>query len=186
MLPLFRICVFAALFAAAGTAIAQDICSDYLSRTNCVGGRRPVHRGADFGGQAGTEVISATHGTVVGKTFDKCAGHGIVIKTDIVARHEDVEGPVYVRYAHVEAYAELKVAQTVQPGDALGKIIPLRNTRCYGSREHVHYELRVMGNAERHISPHEFWADGAGKVTCLAAGASVPPGKAVAPLRCSR
>ncbi len=34
------------------------------------------------------------------------------------------------------------------------------------------------------INPHQFWADGPGKVTCFKEGMIVPPGKAVAPVRC--
>lgn len=178
------IVLFALLFAAGPTS-AQDLCSDYLSRSNCVNKRRHIHHGLDFGGVAGTEVISATYGTVVRMQFDECSGHGIVVKTDIVARHEDREGPVYVRYAHVEAHGSLAPGQKLRPGDPLGTTIPLRHTRCHSSREHVHYEMRVFANPQRHINPHAYWADGEGKVTCFKDGMTVPPGKAVAPIRCA-
>jgi murein DD-endopeptidase MepM/ murein hydrolase activator NlpD len=169
---------------AAGSAACQDLCSDYLSRSNCIHKNRPVHHGIDFGGVAGTEVISATYGTFVRRNFDECSGHGITVKTDFSARQGDAEGPVYVRYAHVEAYPALKPGQQLKPGDPLGTTIPLRHTVCHGSREHVHYELRVDADPKRHINPHAFWADGDGKVTCYKTGMTVPPGKAVAPIRC--
>lgn len=143
-----------------------------------------MHHGIDFGGVAGTEVISATHGVVVRRTFDECSGHGIVVRTDFRARHDDREGAVYVRYAHVEGYAQVQPGLQLKPGDPLGTTIPLRRTRCYGSREHVHYELRVDADPNRHIDPHPYWVDGPGAVSCYAEGMSVPPGKAVAPIRC--
>src|SRR5262249_3072078 len=139
-----------------------------------------------FGGPEGSEAISATYGTVVRRNFDECSGHGLTVKTDFTAKHEDVEGPVYVRYAHVEGYDDMQPGKVLKPGDPIGKLIPLRHTPCHGSRTPVHYELRVLGNNKRHIDPHAYWADGPGKVTCYADGMTVPPGKAVAPRRCSR
>jgi len=176
----------ALLMLAAGTASAQDLCSDYLSRINCVGKKRPVHHGIDFGGVAGTEVISATYGTFVRRNFDECSGPGITVRTDFAASDGSGEGPVFVRYAHVEPYPSLKEGQKLKPGDPLGTTIPLRHTRCHDSREHVHYELRIQADRDRHINPHAFWADGDGKVTCYAESMAVPPGKAVAPIRCAR
>ena len=184
MRPVLRSLLLAALVAAAGPALAQDLCSDYQSGTNCIGKKREIHRGIDFGGVAGTEVISATHGTVVSRNFDECSGHGLTVRTDFRAAHGDKEGPVLVRYAHVEGYAQVLPGLKLKPGDPLGTTIPLRRTRCHGSREHVHYELRVLGNPQRHIDPHPYWADGPGKVTCYVDGMTVPPGKAVAPIRC--
>jgi murein DD-endopeptidase MepM/ murein hydrolase activator NlpD len=170
----------------AAPAAAQTICSHYLSNVNCIGKNRAIHHGLDFPGDAGTEVISATHGTFVRRTFHECPGHGFFIRTDIRAQHEELEGPVYARYAHVEAHEHLQPGQKIKPGDRLGRIIPLRHTRCYGSREHVHYELRVGQSPKRHIDPHQFWLDGPGKVTCFRDDAAVPPKKTVAPLPCSR
>jgi murein DD-endopeptidase MepM/ murein hydrolase activator NlpD len=171
--------------AASGTATAQDLCSDYQSRSNCIHQRRPVHNGIDFGGVAGTEVISATHGTVTKRNFDECSGHGLTVKTDFSGRSGDIEGPVYVRYAHVEGYEYIKPGRPLKPGDPIGRTIPLRHTPCHGSREHVHYELRVNADPKLHINPHAYWSDGPGKVTCFRDGMTVPPGKAVAPIRCA-
>jgi len=175
-----------ALLFASGDAWAQDLCSDYQSRVNCIGKKRPVHNGLDFGGVAGTEVVAATYGTVVQRNFVECSGHGLTVKTDFSATHEGKEGPVYVRYAHVEGYERVVPGLKLKPGDPIGTTIPLRHTKCHGSREHVHYELRVLRNPRRHIDPHAYWADGPGMVTCYREGMTVPPGKAVAPIRCAK
>lgn len=182
---LVRVLVIVLFLAAGEAASAQDLCSNYQSRVNCVGKKRPVHNGIDFGGVAGTEVISATHGTFVRRTFDECSGHGITVRTDFTARDAIGEGPVYVRYAHVEAYPNYKSGRQLSPGDPLGTTIPLRRTPCHASREHVHYELRIDADPKRHIDPHAYWADGPAKVTCYRNGMTVPPGKAVAPIRCA-
>lgn len=174
-----------ALLLAAAPAAAQDLCSDYQSRINCVGKKRPVHNGIDFGGVAGTEVISATHGSFVRRNFDECSGHGVTVKTDFSASDASGEGPVFVRYAHVEAYPQIQAGQRLKPGDPLGTTIPLRKTKCHGSREHVHYELRIAADPKRHLNPHAYWADGANKVTCYRDGMTVPPDKAVVPIRCA-
>lgn len=176
--------ILLALLLSSGSAAAQDLCSDYLSTRNCVQKKRAIHRGIDFGGVAGTEVISATYGTVTARSFDECSGHGLAVRTDFRATHDGTEGPVFVRYAHVEGYPHVVPGLQLKPGDPLGTTIPLRHTRCYGSREHVHYELRVLGHPERNINPHAYWAEGEGKVTCYREGMLVPPGKAVAPIRC--
>jgi murein DD-endopeptidase MepM/ murein hydrolase activator NlpD len=91
---------------------------------------------------------------------------------------------VYVAYWHMEPDPALQPGQQLKPGDAIGTMIPLRHTRCHGSREHVHYELRVKGEMKRHINPHDFWVNGPGKVTCFREDLEVPAGKAVVPRRC--
>jgi murein DD-endopeptidase MepM/ murein hydrolase activator NlpD len=174
------------LGAAGCTTRDLAVCSDYLGTNNCAGGKREIHHGIDFRGRAGTEVISATHGTVVRKTHSECAGHGVIVRTDIVAQHGGTPGQVYAAYVHAEPVGDLQVGQKLKPGEVIARIIPIRRTPCYSSTEHVHYELRVGDSPRRHIDPHQFWADGVGKVTCFRPGKEVPPGKAVAPLRCAR
>jgi murein DD-endopeptidase MepM/ murein hydrolase activator NlpD len=174
------------LAALAAHARSDMICSDFEGRTNCMGKPRQLHGGLDFGAPFGTEVISATHGTFVDRTYSDCPGHGFVIRTDIRSQHGDFKGPVYAYYVHAEALPHLKKGDKIKPGDPVGKIIILRGTPCYASREHVHYELRVGTSSRRYIDPHAFWVDGPGKdkTTCFREGMTVPPGKAVAPLRC--
>lgn len=172
------------LLGASGASNGQDLCSDYRSLKNCINKNRPIHNGIDFGGVAGTEVISATYGTVTQRNFDDCSGHGLTVLTDFRATHEGKEGPVYVRYAHVEGYPLMVKGQKLRPGDPIGRTIPLRHTPCHASREHVHYELRVNADPKLHINPHPYWADGPGKVTCFRDGMNVPPGRSVAPIRC--
>src|SRR5262249_2121664 len=99
------------LLAAAGAAMAQDLCSDYQSRTNCIYKSRPIHAGIDFGGREGMVVISSTHGIAVRRLFNECAGPGLLVKTDIRARHEDAEGPVYAAYWHMEPDPDIKRGQ---------------------------------------------------------------------------
>jgi murein DD-endopeptidase MepM/ murein hydrolase activator NlpD len=165
-------------------AAEKLICSDYRSRVNCVGKKRDLHHGIDFGAPAGTPVIAATHGTFQRRTFHACPGHGIRVQTALVGRSGDIEAPLVAVYAHTEALEHWKTGQEVRPGDVLGHVIPLRGTRCYGSREHVHFELQVGGFNDRAIDPHAYWSTGARKPGCFREGIAVPPGKAVAPLRC--
>ena len=167
------------------------ICNDYHSKKNCVGGRYleragpEGHRGIDFGADAGTEVISATHGRVFKKTYDKCAGHGIIVVTDLRATKGLMhDGEVFAFYAHAEGLPDLSPGQAVRPGQVIGHVIPLRKTECYASREHVHYELRVGQKYGDDIDPNAFWLDGPGKPTCYREGLDVPAGKTVAPVRC--
>jgi murein DD-endopeptidase MepM/ murein hydrolase activator NlpD len=173
------------LAAAGEVATAQDLCSDYLSRSNCINKRREVHTGIDFGGVAGTEVISATYGTVLRRTFNECAGAGLVVQADFTEWHDLVNGPVHAHYAHVEPHPDIQPGRALKPGDPIGRTIPLRRTKCHGSREHVHLELRIRDSSQRHLNPHSYWVDGPGKVTCFRDGMAVPAGRIVAPIRCS-
>ena len=172
--------------ATATPAYAADrlICSDFRSRINCIGKKRDLHHGIDFGAPAGTEVIAATHGTFQRRTFHECPGHGLRVQTEMKGRAGDFEGRIVAVYAHAEALPQWKTGDEVKPGDVLGRVIPLRKTRCYGSREHVHYELQVGGFSDRAIDPHAYWAGGFRKPGCFKDGMAVPAGKAVAPLRC--
>ncbi len=168
------------------------ICNNYHSHVNCAGGRYleragpQGHRGIDFGADAGTEVLSATYGEVVKKTYADCPGHGIVIATDMKGNHGMVWDRLYAFYAHVEAVPGLSPGQQVRPGEVIGHVIPLRKTPCYASREHVHYELRVSQKYGLDVDPNEYWAEGPGKVSCFREGRALPPGKAVAPIRCRK
>jgi murein DD-endopeptidase MepM/ murein hydrolase activator NlpD len=122
---------------------------------------------------------------VTKRNFDECSGHGLTVMTDFRASAGGIEGPVYVRYAHVEGYDSMQPGRKLKPGEPIGVTIPLRRTKCHASREHVHYELRVKADPKLHINPHAYWVDGEGKVTCFKPGMTVPPGKAVAPIRCA-
>jgi hypothetical protein len=171
-----------------GCAVRGDpwICNDYRSAYNCIGGPYLPggHQGIDFGADAGTEVISATYGTIVSMRSDQCSGFEIRVATDLIGRHGEIEGKVFAIYAHAKPLEGLAVSQAVKPGDPIGKVIPLLGTRCYASREHVHYELRVNNVRELHINPHHYWVDGPNKPTCFKAGSMIPVGKTVAPVRC--
>lgn len=162
------------------------ICSDYRSTRNCVGGPylQEGHIGIDFGADAGTEVISATYGTIISMQTNDCSGFEITVETDMVGRHGESEGKVFAVYAHAKPLESLKVKQKVKPGDPIGRVIPLLGTSCYASREHLHYELRVYNVRALHINPHQYWVDGSDKPTCFEDGAVIPAGKAVAPVRC--
>jgi len=186
--PKIRLMAAAVVLFASGCATRSDpwICSDYRSTRNCIGGQYLPggHHGIDFGVDAGTEVISATYGRVARLRTDKCVGYQIEVETDMVGRSGEVEGRVFAIYAHAKPIDGLAKSQEIKPGDPIAHVIPLLGTSCYGSREHVHYELRVKNDASLDIDPHQFWVDGPSKVTCFKAGAIIPPGKAVAPVQC--
>lgn len=186
-LPHFGPSAAAVILAGCASTGAPMICSDYLSTRNCIGGRylEGGHHGIDFRADPGTEVISATRGTVTRLQTDPCYGYSITVATDLVSRMDGVDEPVYAVYAHAKPIDGLKVSRKLNPGEPIGRVIPLLGTTCYGSREHVHYELRVRNAASRHIDPHQFWADGPGRVSCFKPGTEVPSGRAVAPVRCA-
>ncbi len=169
-----------------------DMCNDYSSGSNCLGQNYSLpdgtnyHKGMDFAAPAGTKVISATHGVVEYVMNDSCAGTGLTIATAIT-KYDDVlslEVPVYAKYWHIKPTIVVGTGMKVEPGDVIGEIIPLLNSQCYGTVEHVHFELRLLDERDKHINPNLYWHDGPGNVTCYQNGVSVPLKKTVAPLRC--
>lgn len=175
------------------------ICSDYRSTRGCDGGKYSAlpasgrvitrHEGIDFKASPGTDVISATYGTIHAITGSFCGGIALV-ETDIIVKHEGYNPlPLFARYAHIEPSLNLRRKMPVRPGDLLGTVQDPNTIagkgRCVGRVPHVHFALHLFPRAEQlHYDPHEYWADGPGKVTCHDAGKPVPKGKIVAPLRC--
>lgn len=164
--------------------VRPDLCNDYGSYRNCVGGNYIPgrwHQGLDFGGSSGTPVISATYGEIVAASPDACAGFLITVKTPIRLNTGET---LYAMYAHAKPVDDTRPSRAIKPGDVIGHIIPLLGTVCYMSRTHVHLELRIENDRSRTTNPHQYWADGVGKVTCFRAGATVPQDRIVAPIRC--
>ena len=107
------------------------ISSLYGQRTDPFDGNQATHRGIDFAGVAGTEVLAVADGIVSHTGLD--GGYGRMI--------EVTHGDGYVtRYAH-NAKILVKPGQTVKRGDA----IALMGSTGRSTGPHVHFEVLRNG-----------------------------------------
>lgn len=115
------------------------VSSGYGVRSDPFHGRRTRHRGLDFAGPAGSDVIAVASGVVV--SAGKKGAYGNLV---------DVEhGNGYVtRYAHNQALL-------VKPGDLVkkGQVIALLGSTGRSTAPHLHFEVLHEG---RRVNPAEY------------------------------
>jgi murein DD-endopeptidase MepM/ murein hydrolase activator NlpD len=123
-----------------GRPITQGwISSSYGMRNDPFTGRRVYHRGIDFAGRPGSDVV-AVGGGIVTWAADRNA-YGKLVEID--------HGNGFVtRYAHNKAFK-------VQEGDTVrkGQVIALLGQTGRATGPHVHFEVLENG---RHINPSRF------------------------------
>lgn len=117
-----------------GRPVIQGWISSYFGgRTDPFTGRNAFHRGLDFAGRAGSQVVAVASGVV---TFSKDRfGYGRTVEIN--------HGNGYVtRYAHNQK-ALVKVGDTVQKGQA----IALMGSTGRSTGPHLHFEVLRNGRA---------------------------------------
>ncbi|HEY5810354.1 MAG TPA: M23 family metallopeptidase [Povalibacter sp.] len=123
-----------------GRPVAQGWISSYFGeRTDPFNGRNAIHRGVDFAGPAGSEVVAVASGVV---TYSKDRfGYGKTVEIN--------HGNGYVtRYAHNQR-------TLVQPGDTIqkGQAIALIGSTGRSTGPHLHFEVLRNGRA---VDPMSF------------------------------
>ncbi|HET6592269.1 MAG TPA: peptidoglycan DD-metalloendopeptidase family protein [Xanthomonadales bacterium] len=115
------------------------ISSRYGERSDPFTGERVQHKGLDFAGTRGTQVLSVASGVVI--RASKHAAYGNMVEID--------HGNGYrTRYAHNQELA-------VKPGDHVtaGQVIALMGSTGRASAPHVHFEVLKNGSI---INPSSF------------------------------
>ena len=129
-----------------GRPVAGDTVKDYamdcLSYNETTRDWR-VHNGIDIAADAGTTVCAAAAGTVYTVFQDDTMG------TTVVIRHE---GGYVTQYASLAEDVSVKTGDTVQMGDAIGKVA---NTALLESAQGDHLHFSVMLN-DKSIDPVAF------------------------------
>jgi len=147
------------------------------------------HRGLDFCGTSGTEVIAVTAGTIDQIIWDHPRrGGSVTLRSGFRAaltRDEDAfAGLIYFGYVHITPNEDLRIGMTVEPGEVLGVLQPPGKVEI-GPRSHVHF---TAGNCPYvpicHTDPNRFWQNGPGNVTCFDEARPPEDDEIVAPLRC--
>ena len=120
----------------------KDYAMDCLSYNETTRDWR-VHNGIDIAADAGTTVCAAAAGTVYTVFQDDTMGTTVVICHD---------GGYVTQYASLAEDVSVKTGDTVQMGDAIGKVA---NTALLESAQGDHLHFSVMLNDE-HIDPVAF------------------------------
>jgi hypothetical protein len=165
-----------------------NLCNDFGSVYNCIGGNYisgMTHRGLDFGAPTGTKVVSSTYGMVTRSFSSECSGYEVHVSTDLQEINPKTGKLEFLNaaYAHAKAVDGIRVGTNVKPGDVISEIIPILGTKCYGSTEHVHFQL-YFNSLSNFVDPHKYWENGPKLVTCYRKGMKVQKDKIVAPLLC--
>jgi murein DD-endopeptidase MepM/ murein hydrolase activator NlpD len=117
---------------------AGYISSSYGSRSDPFEGHVAQHRGIDFAGAAGSEVLAVAEGVVT--RVEKVAGYGNLV--------EITHGQYVTRYAHNQR-------ALVAEGDRVsrGQPVALMGSTGRSTGPHVHFEVLQNG---RHVNPLKF------------------------------
>ncbi len=124
----------------AGRPVRKGWLSSYYGkRTDPFNGRQEMHKGIDFAGQMGSEVVATAAGVVTwaGKRY----GYGRLIEIN----HGN---GISTRYGHCEQVL-VKVGQTVKQGETVG----LMGSSGRSTGPHVHYEVLKDG---RQVNPTQY------------------------------
>ncbi|SEP60535.1 Peptidase family M23 [Ectothiorhodospira magna] len=127
----------------AGRPVASGwISSGYGTRTDPFTGRQVFHRGVDFAGRPGTEILAVAGGIVIFADYHNTFGKLVEID----------HGQGYVtRYAHNRAM-RVAVGDTVRKGQVIAEM----GATGRATGPHVHFEVLKDG---RHMNPHRFIND---------------------------
>ncbi|MCO4824328.1 MAG: M23 family metallopeptidase [Amylibacter sp.] len=176
---------------------APEITSHFQSMKGVNGLRRSArHQGIDIPAPNRQPIIAIARGTVLGIEVDTCWG-----PTLLVDHGKGVDGKrLFVLYGHMGDIV-VKKGQTVRRGQLVGRLGDNhKKFKCIARVRHLHLQigrklrtrsrgnawghLRYLDDGNRGVNPHQYWANGAGQVTCFRAGQSYPSGTITYPLPC--
>ena len=173
---------------------APIIISDYHSPVGANGLRRTgKHRGVDMFAEIGSPVIAAADGVVIRAKVDRCWGPSMLISHGL----DKVDKPVYALYGHVKNF-KVSVGQKVKRGQQIAEMGNDIFTSCGAGFHHLHFQVSYnpqripfgwgwasfVGDGTSAPNPHNYWENGAGKVTCFDEGKSYDKSGFTYPLPC--
>ena len=121
------------------------------------------HEGIDIYAKTGRPVIAPASGVVIKSSFEPFYGNKIIIE-----HGRDEKGRlIRSKLLHLDTRL-VNEGEMVSRGQQIGT---LGSTGLLASYPHLHFEVRIRDNSNRHITtplnPHSFWFDGVGVVTCF-------------------
>ena len=128
-----------------------SLTSSYGMRWHPVTGGRHQHKGVDLGAAWGTPIYASADGII--SRADWFSSYGLYVAIE----HG---GDIQTRYGHMSRLAAY-AGQTVRKGDLIGYV----GSTGRSTGPHLHYEVRIAGNA---VNPIPYLQDGAYKPAALA------------------
>ncbi|MBD3754008.1 MAG: M23 family metallopeptidase [Gammaproteobacteria bacterium] len=119
----------------------EGVSSSYGWRTHPVTGNRQFHRGIDYRGEAGANVIATANGVIEYAGYSKNSGFGNLI---IVSHANGFK----THFGHLSRL-DVKTGQYVRKGDVIGGI----GSTGLSSGNHLHYEVSFV---QRKLDPAPF------------------------------
>ncbi|OQA22765.1 MAG: Murein DD-endopeptidase MepM [Actinobacteria bacterium ADurb.Bin346] len=113
--------------------------SGFGYRTSSTTGRQRMHNGIDIFAPVGTPVIAADSGQVIKAEYEGGYGYAVLVYHG---------GGIATFYAHLSGF-NVTPGQHVQKGQIIGYV----GTTGYTTGPHLHFEVRVKGNAR---NPNEY------------------------------
>jgi len=113
--------------------------SGFGYRTSSTTGRQRMHNGIDIFAPVGTPVIAADSGQVIKAEYEGGYGYAVLVYHG---------GGIATFYAHLSGF-NVTPGQYVQKGQIIGYV----GTTGYTTGPHLHFEVRVKGNAR---NPNEY------------------------------
>lgn len=176
---------------------APRIASDYHSWTGVNGLRRSAqHQGIDIKGPPGMAIIAAADGVVLETDVGPCWGPTVVID-----HGPGPDGrPIVAAYGHLGEFI-VRPGQRVSRGQPVARLGDNhRQFRCMAGVRHLHFQigrrhrgmdkgtywghLRYLVDGQAGVNPHQYWADGPGRVTCFTPGRQYRAGTLTYPVPC--
>jgi len=173
---------------------ASIITSDYGSRIGANGYKRGGwHRGVDIYHDTGTPIIAAADGKVISAEVGSCWGPTILIHHGTA----DNGKPLYGLYAHMRNM-NVKVGDEVKRGEQIAEMGHDIFNSCGGGLHHLHFQVShnpngipigwgwsyFVGDGWNAPNPHNYWADGPGKITCFDPKKTYKASGLTYPLKC--
>lgn len=104
---------------------------------------RRFHPAIDIPAPRGTPVYASERGRVIYMGYNGGYGRAIIL---------DHGGDISTQYSHLDAYADIKIGDTVSKGQMIGKV----GSSGWSTGPHLDFIIRVKGNPENpliHVSP---------------------------------
>ena len=159
--------------------------------------RDSIHQGIDIIGFAEEPILSIADGKVLETTVEDCWGSTIVID-----HGEAYDGKNMITiYGHVGEFL-VKENQTVKRGEVIAKLPSKVKYRCMARVRHLHLQIgqRYCQKEEkdnwgckyfikdfyRSLNPHNYWSNGANRVTCFSENKTFKKGTITYPFKCEK
>ncbi len=159
--------------------------------------RDSIHQGIDIIGKKNEPVIAIADGTVLETTIEPCWG-----STVIVDHGKSFDGKNFiVIYGHVGKF-KVKENDKISRGQIIAHLPEKVEFRCMARVRHLHLQIgqRYCAKEEKDnwgckyfikdfymsLNPHDYWADGANKVTCFDSSRTYKKGTITYPFQCKK